>query len=198
MKTQFSTGEVVRVIRNVRNDGTFPGSEVGDLLVRRGTLGHVRNIGTYLQDQVIYAVHFFDQAHDIDRLVGCREEELISKQDPWTPSRFEFRDKVTCNRALAISGEIIVEPGTEGEIIKVVRHQPVEEPQRAPRDSEPHGGAASGPSAINSPSVDYHVRFPGRTLLVPEPALDPIEGADLEPLGLAGAQPIDELVDAGC
>ena len=198
MKTQFSTGEMVRVIRNVRNDGTFPGSEVGDLLVRRGTLGHVRNVGTYLQDQVIYAVHFFDQAHDIDRLVGCREEELISKQDPWTPSRFEFRDKVTCNRALAISGEIIVEPGTEGEIIKVVRHQTVEEPQLPSRNPEPHGGAASGPSAINSAPVDYHVRFPGRTLLVPEPALDPMELADLEPQEPTDAEPIDELADTGC
>ena len=141
MRPEYREGEVVRVIRNVRNDGTFPGSEIGDMLIRRGSMGHVRNIGTFLQDQIIYSVYFIDE----DILVGCREEELIGGDDPWVPSRFEFRDKVLSKKQLAINGEVIVEQGAEAEVLKVLRDIP--------------GG------------VQYHVRFPGRTLQVPESAL---------------------------
>jgi nitrogen fixation protein NifZ len=142
MPTRFRQGDAVRVIRNIRNDGTYPGEEVGTLLVRRGSVGFVKDIGTFLQDQVICSVHFLD----CNRLVGCREEELQAESDPWMPSRFEFRDKVTPRLPLAIGGEVIAEPGGIGEILKVLRDMP--------------GG------------IQYHVRFPGRTLQVPESALD--------------------------
>lgn len=132
----------MRLTRNVRNDGTFPGTEIGDLLVRRGSLGHVQNVGTFLQDQIIYSVHFLDE----DKIVGCREEELIGDDEPWVPSLFEFRDLVLCKMALAVNGEVIVEKHAEGEVLKVLRDMP--------------GG------------VQYHVRFPGRTLQVPESALE--------------------------
>jgi nitrogen fixation protein NifZ len=148
VKPQYSEGELVRVIRNVRNDGTFPGSEIGDMLIRRGSMGHVRNIGTFLQDQIIYSVYFIDE----DIMVGCREEELIGGDDPWVPSRYEFRDKVVSKIPLAINGEIIVEEGAEAEVLKVLRDLP--------------GG------------VQYHVRFPGRTLQVPEAALEFANKAD--------------------
>ena len=138
---RFEFGEPVRVTRNVRNDGTYPGKEVGELLIRRGSVGHVIEVGTFLQDQVIYTVHFLDQG----RMVGCRAEELIPADAPWNPSRFEFRDKVLCRMDLAIQGEIIVAKGAEGEILKVLR------------DTLP---------------MQYHVRFPGRTLQVPESALE--------------------------
>jgi nitrogen fixation protein NifZ len=142
VKPSYTYGDIVRVTRNVRNDGTFPGAEIGDMLVRRGSMGHVRNIGTYLQDQIIYSVHFTDE----DVLVGCREEELIGENDTWVPSIFEFRDKVVNKIPLSLNGEVIVEPGTEAEVLKVLRDMP--------------GG------------VQYHVRFPGRTLQVPEAALE--------------------------
>ncbi len=89
---RYEFGEAVRVTRNVRNDGTYPGKEIGELLVRRGSVGHVIEMGTFLQDQVIYTVHFLDQG----KMVGCRVEELIPADAPWNPSRFEFRDKVVC------------------------------------------------------------------------------------------------------
>ena len=142
MMPQFEYGTAVRVIRNVRNDGTYPGLKTGDFLVRRGSVGYVRDVGTFLQDQIIYSVHFLDE----DKLVGCREEELIGEDEPWTPSKFEFRDKVTPKMQLAIQGEVIASPGDEAEVLKVLRDAP--------------GG------------VQYHVRFPGRTLQVPEAALD--------------------------
>ena len=147
MAKRFDYGDVVRVIRNVRNDGTFPGCDIGDMLIRRGSLGVVRNIGTFLQDQIIYSVHFTEE----DRLVGCRDEELIGENDPWVPSRYEFRDKVTSRISLAVNGEVVAEPGMEAEVLKVLRDIPGE--------------------------VHYHVRFPGRTLQVPESALQPLAGA---------------------
>lgn len=145
MKPSFEYGDEVRLTRNVRNDGTYPGMEIGDFLVRRGSVGYVQDVGTYLQDQIIYKVHFVEA----DKLVGCREEELIGGNEPWNPSIFEFRDKVICTKSLAINGEVVVESGVKGEVLKVLRDMP--------------GG------------VQYHVRFPGRTLQVPESILDSVK-----------------------
>ena len=143
MRPEFDYGDEVRVVRNVRNDGTYPGVDVGKLLVRRGSVGFVRDVGTFLQDQLVYSVHFLQE----DRLVGCRAEELISAEAPWTPSRFEFRDKVAARVSLAIQGKMLVEQGEIGEVMKVLRGAPGE--------------------------VSYHVHFQGRnTILVPEPALE--------------------------
>lgn len=142
----------MRVLRNVRNDGTYPGMDVGQLLVRRGSVGYVRDRGTFLQDQIIYSVHFLEQ----DRLVGCREEELQSASDPWTPSRFEFRDKVIARIPLGIQGRMLVHQDEAGEILRVLRDAP--------------GG------------VQYHVHFSGRqTLQVPETALEPVTAQTSSP-----------------
>ncbi len=144
---RFDYGDVVRVQRNVRNDGTFPGEKTGALLIRRGSTGVVRDVGTFLQDQVIYTVHFTDE----DRIVGCRDRELLSIDEDWTPSRYEFGEKVMARLPLGIQGDVIVQKGAEGEVLKVLRNEAMVE-------------------AVGS--VAYHVRFPGRTLLVPECALD--------------------------
>ncbi|PVV06490.1 MAG: nitrogen fixation protein NifZ [gamma proteobacterium symbiont of Ctena orbiculata] len=141
MRPKFEYGVQVRVVRNLRNDGTYPGEPTGRLLVRRGRVGYVRDVGTFLQDQLIYSVDFLDD----DRRVGCREQELQLATDPWIPTRFEFREKVTPTLSLGIQGEIIAKPGDPGEIEKVLQDHP--------------GGPA------------YHVRFSGRTLQVPETAL---------------------------
>lgn len=113
---RFGFGEAVRLTRNVRNDGTYPGMAVGDFLMRRGSVGHVIEVGTFLQDQVIYTVHFLDQG----RMVGCRAEELIPADAAWNPSRFEFRDKVVCSIDLPTSDSLIP-AGSEGEVLKVLR-----------------------------------------------------------------------------
>lgn len=145
MRPRFEYGDAVRVIRNVRNDGTFPGQATGSLLIRRGSVGYVRDVGTFLQDQLVYSVDFFEE----QRMVGCREQELQLASDPWVPSRFEFREKVTPRIKLAINGEVIAEPGDQGEIEKVLREE-------------------------ERPPV-YHARFRGRTLIVPESALDALD-----------------------
>ena len=103
MITRWDLGDDVRVIRNVRNDGTYPGAELGALLIRCGSTGTVIDVGTFLMDQIIYTVHFLD----IDRIVGCREEELIDAEEAWTPSRFEFREKVRSRQGLSVGGQVL-------------------------------------------------------------------------------------------
>jgi len=151
MEQRFDFGEAVRLTRNVRNDGTFPGLEIGNLLIKRGSMGYVMNVGTFLQDQVIYTVNFLDHG----RVVGCREEELQAADETWVDSLFETREKVVTRLTLAVNGEVLAAAGTEGEVFKVLRD------------------LADG--------VQYHVRFPGHTLQVPEsclekPVLSNVEG----------------------
>jgi nitrogen fixation protein NifZ len=145
MNPRWHIDDEVRLTRNVRDDGTFPGAQRGDLLVRRGSVGVIRDIGSFLQEQVIYGVYFYAEK----RMVGCREEELMDAADAWTPTRFEFRDKVKSRAALQVKGKILVEAGEWGEITKVACDSP--------------GGTS------------YHVHFdclPGRVLLIPETVLE--------------------------
>jgi nitrogen fixation protein NifZ len=143
MRPEFDYGDQVRVLRNVRNDGTFPGLNRGRLLVRRGSVGFVRDIGTFLLDQIVYSVHFLDE----DRLVGCREAEIQPADAPWTPSCFELRDKVAAKIPLGIKGRVLVDQGEIGEVLKVLRGSP--------------------------DGVSYHVHFTGRDVIqAPETALE--------------------------
>ena len=142
MQTRWDIGGDVRLLRNLRNDGTYPGTETGELLVRRGSVGTIVDVGTFLQDQIIYSVHFLDA----DRIVGCREEELQGAEEAWVPSRYETRERVRARRALSLGGAVCVPAGAIGEVMQVVRSEP----------------------------VAYHVHFEclsGRVLAVPEPAL---------------------------
>ena len=154
MLPKFEFGQQVRIVRNVRNDGTYPGMPTGQLLIRRGSIGVVVNVGTFLQDQLIYSVNFLDQ----DRIVGFREEELVGIDEPWVPSRFESRERVRCKATLVVRGEVRAMPGSEGEILKVLRDE------------------AGG--------VQYQVIFHDHVLQVPESALDAVhvyedeEGSD--------------------
>lgn len=151
MNARWDYGEPVRLIRNVRNDGTYPGMDPGAPLVRRGSIGYVIDVGTFLQDQIIYSVNFLEEG----RIVGCREEELIGADEEWTPSRFEFREKVIARLGLSVGGEVLVAAGAHGEVIKVIRDAP--------------GGVA------------YHIHFdslPGRVLQIPEGILAATEPRD--------------------
>lgn len=144
-RPKWQIEDSVRLIRNVRNDGTYPGLDPGAPLVRRGSIGYVVDVGTFLQDQIIYSVNFLD----IDMIVGCREEELIGADEPWTPSRFEFREKVRIVVELPVGSDAVIAEGAIGEIIKVIRDAP--------------GGVA------------YHTHFdslPGRILQIPERLLE--------------------------
>ena len=68
----FQPGEKVMANRHVKNDGTYPGREIGDRLVYKGDVGYVRDIGTFLQQFFIYAVEWIDRG----TVVGMRGKEL--------------------------------------------------------------------------------------------------------------------------
>jgi len=144
MRPRFEFGAEVRIIRNVRNDGTYPGMDPGMLLVRRGSTGFVMNVGTFLQDQLIYTVNFLE----LNKIVGCREEELIGIGELWTPSKYETREKVRSRITLTVGGETRARPGMEGEIMKVLRD--------------------------DNDGVLYHVIFHDHVLQVPESALEAV------------------------
>lgn len=116
MRPKWEYGAEVRVLRDLRNDGSFPGQPTGALLVPRGSLGFVRDIGTFLQDQVIYAVHLLDT----NRVVGCRETELQAAAEPWVMGRFEPRERVAARLALGSQGRVLVERGEVGEVARVI------------------------------------------------------------------------------
>ena len=71
---RFQMGERVVSRTVVRNDGTYNGKDIGDVLVGKGEVGFVRSIGTFLQQFYIYAVEFTDTGHQ----VGMRAKELCT------------------------------------------------------------------------------------------------------------------------
>ena len=78
----FEIDAEVVATRVLRNDGTFPDLtiEKGAVLVPKGTRGHVRDIGLYLQRSVVYAVQLAN-----GRLVGCLARELAPAPRPEDP-----------------------------------------------------------------------------------------------------------------
>jgi len=74
----FKPGEKVRALKYVKNDGTIPLREIGEVVVGKGDVGYVRDIGTFLQQFYIYAVEWVDRG----TIVGMRGKELESIDRP--------------------------------------------------------------------------------------------------------------------
>ena len=58
--------------RVIRNDGTYAGKEIGEILAKKGEIGYVVTIGTFLQQFYIYGVEFVDSGNR----VGMKRKEL--------------------------------------------------------------------------------------------------------------------------
>jgi nitrogen fixation protein NifZ len=69
---RFNYGQKVRTKRTIRNDGTFCGKDVGDVLAKKGEEGFVCNIGTFLQQHYVYGVEFMLTGNK----VGMKAKEL--------------------------------------------------------------------------------------------------------------------------
>lgn len=70
----YRVGQRVRLIKAIRNDGTYPHAAVGDVLIEAGAEGYVRKIGDFLQTIRVYEVNFIEEG----LIFGCREAELES------------------------------------------------------------------------------------------------------------------------
>jgi nitrogen fixation protein NifZ len=68
----------VRSRKTVRNDGTFPGREIGEILVKKGDEGYITSIGTFLQQFYIYGVDFVAHGYR----VGMKGRELEPADPP--------------------------------------------------------------------------------------------------------------------
>ena len=73
----FAFGEKVKAKRTIRNDGTYAGKEIGEVLAKKGEIGYVVSIGTFLQQFYIYGVEFLESGNR----VGMKRKEL----DPVIP-----------------------------------------------------------------------------------------------------------------
>lgn len=73
----FEIGQKVRLRKLIKNDGTFPGQEIGAVLAKKGDIGYIASIGTFLQNSYIYAVHFLETGF----IVGCRKKELEAVEE---------------------------------------------------------------------------------------------------------------------
>ena len=77
----YDYGAKVRSRRTIRNDGTFMGKDIGEILVKKGEEGYVVSIGTFLQQFYIYGVEFISTGYR----VGMKRKELepaVPQQQP--------------------------------------------------------------------------------------------------------------------
>ena len=73
----YEYGEKVVSRFNIRNDGTYHGKDIGEILVKKGDVGYVASIGTFLQQYYIYGVDFYERG----TLVGMKSRELEPFED---------------------------------------------------------------------------------------------------------------------
>lgn len=76
---KFGFGQRVRLLKEIRNDGTFPFAKIGDILMEAGSEGYVRDMGDFLQVIRVYEVEFIEAG----KVYGCREEELENADDDY-------------------------------------------------------------------------------------------------------------------
>ncbi len=114
---RFAPGSEVRIVRNIRNDGSFHQLEKGELLVEAGSIGIVRTYGYFLQTQIIYQV--FIPEHN--RVVGVRDSEVIDATLDWVPCLFRSMDKAKLTCSLKMFGEPLASKGDVIEVHRVYR-----------------------------------------------------------------------------
>lgn len=93
---RFKFGERVISRGTVRNDGTFAGSDIGQVLVQKGDIGYVRSIGTFLQQYYIYSVEWLGRGYQ----VGMRAKELCTLDELPEEVLARFADRLDALKSL--------------------------------------------------------------------------------------------------
>ena len=75
----FNFGEKVKSRRTIRNDGTYAGKEIGEVLAKKGEEGYVVSIGTFLQQFYIYGVEFIESGNRVG--MKCKELDAAVVHD---------------------------------------------------------------------------------------------------------------------
>lgn len=80
-KAKFGIGQQVKLLEDIVNDGTYPHSPIGTLMMPKNSIGYVRSVGEFLQVIRVYEVHFLGVEEAPIEIVGCRENELMAMSD---------------------------------------------------------------------------------------------------------------------
>lgn len=78
---KFGVGQQVKLISDIVNDGTYPHSPIGTLMMPKGSVGYIKSVGEFLQVIRVYEVHFLGVQEAPVEVVGCREHELEAMED---------------------------------------------------------------------------------------------------------------------
>ncbi len=78
---KFGVGQQVKLVKEIVNDGTYPHSPIGTLMMPAGSIGYIKSIGEFLQVIRVYEVHFLGVEDAPVEIVGCREHELEAMED---------------------------------------------------------------------------------------------------------------------
>ena len=79
-EAKFVEGQKVELLEDVVNDGTYPHSKIGELMMPKGSIGYIKSMGEFLQVIRVYEVHFFGTDMEVE-IIGCREHELKAVDD---------------------------------------------------------------------------------------------------------------------
>jgi len=79
-EAKFKIGQKVELISDVVNDGTYPHAAIGTLMMPKGSVGYIKDMGEFLQVIRVYEVHFIGTDTELE-VIGCREHELKSAVD---------------------------------------------------------------------------------------------------------------------
>ena len=74
-RAKFFMGQKVRLLEDLKNDGTYPYLGIGEVMIEKGSIGYIRGMGDFLQVIRVYEVHFLD-AKAVVEVIGCRDHEL--------------------------------------------------------------------------------------------------------------------------
>lgn len=77
---KFKVGQKVKLLEDVVNDGTYPHAKIGTLMMPKGQIGYIKDMGEFLQVIRVYEVHFIGSDMDVE-VLGCREHELEAVDD---------------------------------------------------------------------------------------------------------------------
>ncbi len=77
---KFKLGQKVKLIEDVVNDGTYPHAPIGTLMMPKGEIGYIKDMGEFLQVIRVYEVHFVGSNMEVE-VLGCREHELEAVDD---------------------------------------------------------------------------------------------------------------------
>ena len=77
---KFKVSQKVTLLEDIVNDGTYPHAKIGTLMMPKGSMGYIKDMGEFLQVIRVYEVHFIGSDTELE-IIGCREHELEALDD---------------------------------------------------------------------------------------------------------------------